>query len=132
MNILAIDFGEKNIGLALADTETKLPLSLPPLRVESEVEALGKIVGIVREKNIQRLVFGLPLTFQFEETEVCGKIRKFAQKAEEKTGAGIAFINEVLTSTLAARLKETSKDTHSSSALIILEDYLNRFDEHGS
>ena len=77
------------------------------------------------------MVFGLPLNFHFEETEICKKIREFAEKAEQKFDIQTAFVNEVLTSTLAARLKESSRDTHSSSALIILEDYLNRFEEHG-
>ena len=130
MNILAVDYGEKNIGLAFADSDIKLPLSLPPLRVESETDAMREIEKIVKEKNIQRIVFGLPLTFQFEETEACEKIRKFSRKISGKLGIQAAFVNEVLTSTLAARLKESSRETHSSSALIILEDYLNRFDEH--
>jgi putative Holliday junction resolvase len=131
MNILAIDFGEKNIGLAFADSETKLPLSLKPLRVGSEEEALEKLGEIIKEKNIAKIVFGLPLSFEFAETEQSEKVHQFADKLTEKYQIEQAFLNEVLSSAMAARLQKTSKNTHSSSALIILEDYLNRYDEHG-
>jgi len=51
MNILAVDYGEKNIGLAFADSDIKLPLSLPPLRVESETAALEEIEKIVNKSG---------------------------------------------------------------------------------
>lgn len=131
MNILSIDFGEKNIGLAFADSETKLPLMLEPLRVESEEEALEKLGEIIKARKVERVVFGLPLSFEFAETEQSGKVYLFADKLAEKYPVEQAFINEVLSSAMAARLQKTSKNTHSSSALIVLEDYLSRYDEHG-
>ena len=130
MVILAVDFGSKNIGLAFCDTETKVPLRLESLRIKSETEALEKLGKIIKEKNIGKIVFGLPLSFEFAETEQSEKVHQFADKIAGECRIELAFINEVLSSAMAARLQKTSKNTHSSSALIILEDYLNRFEEH--
>ncbi len=129
MNILSVDFGEKNIGLAFTDSETKLPLTLEPLRVGSEEEALEKLGEIIKTRSVERVVFGLPLSFEFAETEQSEKVHQFADKLMGKYQIERAFINEALSSAMAARLKKTSKNTHSSSALIILEDYLDRLDE---
>jgi len=63
MNLLAVDFGEKNIGLAFCDTEIKLPLSLESLRVETEEQALQEISETIKSRNIELAVFGLPLNF---------------------------------------------------------------------
>ncbi|OGY38782.1 MAG: hypothetical protein A2418_02560 [Candidatus Brennerbacteria bacterium RIFOXYC1_FULL_41_11] len=129
MNLLAVDFGEKNIGLAFCDTEIKLPLSLESLRVETEEQALQEISETIKSRNIELAVFGLPLNFEFKETKQSQKTRDFAAKLEEKLGVKIYFINEVLSSLLASRLKESSKNTHSSSALLLLEDYLDKLEE---
>ncbi len=131
MNLLSIDFGEKNIGLAFCDTDIKLPLSLEPLRVSSNAEALEKLGEIIKSRNIDLIVFGLPLNFEFKETEQSEKVRDFAQKLEKKLGVKTDFVNEALSSLLAARLKNSSKNTHSSSALLLLEDYLDKIDERG-
>lgn len=126
MRLLAVDFGEKNIGLAFCDLETRVPVGLEPLRVNSEKEALEKIVQVIKQRNIDIVIFGLPLTFRFEETEASGKIRVFSEKLLKKIEVKIEFVNEVLSSELAQKLKQSSKNTHSSSALVILEDYLTQ------
>lgn len=126
MKLLAVDFGEKNIGLAFCDLETRVPVSLEPLRVNSEKEALEKIAELVKQRNIDIVIFGLPLTFHFEETEASEKIRVFSEKLVKNIEVKIEFVNEVLSSELAQKLKQSSRASHSSSALVILDDYLTQ------
>ncbi|KKT86236.1 MAG: hypothetical protein UX26_C0003G0028 [Parcubacteria group bacterium GW2011_GWC1_45_9] len=132
MNLLAVDFGEKNIGLAFYSPAAKIPLTLEPLRVGSKAEALAKLGELVKEKEVGKVVFGLPLNFEFAETEQSQKTRQFAKELFETHGVEVDFVNEVLSSVLASQLRGSSKDSHSSSALLILEDYLDKLEELGS
>lgn len=124
MRILAIDFGEKHIGTALADTGHSVALKHEDIEVSSRHEALEKVGAMVRAEHIDRVVFGLPLTFHFEETPLCGVIRALANALTEATGVQVAFKNEVLTSDLSKRLTQSDKD-HGVSAQILLQEYMD-------
>ncbi|MEW5805210.1 MAG: Holliday junction resolvase RuvX [Patescibacteria group bacterium] len=131
MIILAIDFGEKRFGLASADSKTEVALLLGEISFSSLTEAKKELSKIIKEKGASTLVFGLPLSFKFEETPICGKIRRFALEAEKEFGVKIAFVNEVLTTEMAKKLNQSTKNKDSTSAMIILQDYLTRLKEHG-
>jgi putative Holliday junction resolvase len=130
MNILAVDFGEKNFGLAIAGEKAKVALPFQEFRFSSLDEAYQRLGELIKQENIITIVFGLPLSFKFEETPICEKIRDFAEKIEKDFSVKIVFVNEVLTTEMAKRLNKTTKNKNMSSALIILQDYLVRFDEY--
>lgn len=126
MNLLAVDYGTKHIGLAYADSDQRLVFPLEPLEVKSEEQALAGLISVIKQRNIHRVVLGLPFSFQFEETSFCQVIRDFASKLEASAGIEVVFVNEVLSSDLANEITGRKQKNHSVSAQIILADYLTK------
>jgi putative Holliday junction resolvase len=130
--ILAIDWGEKNIGLAITDSALRFSFPYKNLKINNDDELLKNLKEICKKEKIKTIVFGLPLNFQFEETEESEKIRIVATKVENELKVKIAFINEILTSQLANDFKKSKKKDNSLSASIILSDYLKKIKEFGN
>ncbi len=131
MKVLGVDYGLKHIGTAVGDTETCVAVKLRDVEVSSREDALGKLAALIHAQGVQSVVFGLPQTFLFEETEMSEQVREFAAAVADKTGVRLGFMNEVLTSDMAKRGTGSSAKDHSASAVIILQDYLNKAVEHG-
>lgn len=124
---LALDIGEKRIGVAQADNEVKIAFPLCTLLVDGlEKERLREIVAEVRPSV---LVVGYPRNQQGEATEQTRQVEKVA-KEFESLDIPIVFQDESLTSVLAETyLKRHNKpytkaDIDAHAAAIILGDYL--------
>ncbi|HOM68394.1 MAG TPA: Holliday junction resolvase RuvX [Candidatus Paceibacterota bacterium] len=130
--ILAIDWGEKNIGLAISDSALRLAFPYKNLRIDNDDELLKNLKEICKQEKIKTIVFGLPLNFQFEETTESEKIRIVANRVENELKIKVAFMNEILTSQLANDLKKNKYKDDSISASIILSDYLKKIKEFGN
>lgn len=128
--ILAIDFGMKNIGLAISDELKIVAQRLPGLKVKSTTEALEGIELIVKSlADVEKIVMGLPLGPDFEPTPMSEKIKNFASKLVKlfDNKIQITFTNEVLSSKQAEAGKSRSFKkikSHSESARIFLQEYL--------
>lgn len=135
-NILGIDYGTKRIGLAIADESLKLPLLLKPIEYsESEVESVfKKIKKICDENKISLIILGLPLSFNFKETPICEKIKKFGETLGKYTQRKVLYQNEILTTDEAIKIQESfdvkrkrkyrsGSNLDSQSAALILESY---------
>ncbi len=95
--ILAIDYGEKNIGLAISDEDQKISLPLKNYRRKSIVEDINYIKELVEKRKIIKLVIGNPLNFKREESEMSGKVRDFIEKLREKIKIEIELFDETFT-----------------------------------
>ncbi len=125
--LLALDVGGKRIGLARADTGTKLAFPVGTIEVDGvEIERLQQIIAEVEPGTI---VVGYPRNQSGETTEQTRAVEAFAVRLE-KFGLPVVFQDESLTSVIAEeRLKERRKsyvksDIDSEAATIILQDYL--------
>ncbi len=96
--ILAFDYGEKRLGLAVSDL---LLMTANPLEIvyrsdlKKDIETIKKVV---EEKEVGGLVFGLPLQMDGSEGETVKAVRIFAQKVEQEIGLPILFWDERLSS----------------------------------
>jgi len=77
MRILGIDFGTKKIGLAFADVDIKIAMPGDIIYFSNKKELMEKIKKINQEKEIVKVVIGLPLSLDFQETEISQKAREF-------------------------------------------------------
>jgi len=142
-NILAIDYGRKRVGLAVADEKLKIPVFLKPIAYKKETEMLTKIHKICKEKEIKKIIIGLPLSFNFQETSICQKIKEFGEKIRALIGVEVDYENEILSTEAAKsvqisleRLKTGKKEHYkrqwmknhfdSRAAAFILETYLKK------
>lgn len=126
--ILGVDFGEKNIGIAISDETELIATPLPFLRVKDYADAVAKLIKIVKDNKVRIVVFGIALGVNREETDQSIKTRYFADLLKNADNIKIEFWNETLSSEFAKKnlvLKKSKKNVHSVAAGIILQEYLD-------
>jgi putative pre-16S rRNA nuclease len=134
VRILAVDWGERRIGLAVSDPTGVIATGLPTLTVRGRDEALKRVAAVAIEREAERLVVGLPLRMSGERGEAAAAAEAFAAKLRERTGLRVDLYDERLTSALSQRrLHETGVRTghakgkvDAGAAVVLLESYLMR------
>ena len=132
IKLIGLDVGTKRIGVARADTSTRI--AVPDGFVIVNGQEFSEIARIARLHDSNTFVVGLPRNNQGEETAQSAYVRKFAKTlAQTIPGARIYFQDESLTSVEAeSRLKSRKKnfekgDVDAESAAIILQDCIEHF-----
>lgn len=123
MNILAIDYGSKRIGLAWV--ETGLGVVLPYGIIENTDLVPAKLLEIITADRPERIVIGLPKSAEdvSEMTRNEQKVRAFGDALAIDTEAEIVYADERFSSQQADNTPgDVSRDE--KSAMIILESYL--------
>ncbi len=122
---LAIDVGEKRIGLAVANTIARLPRPLAILSNDGDIyQEIGKII---KDKNVEEVIVGLPRNMSGEETAQSDFSRQFAAQLGKKTGVKVEFADESLSTERVKNStykKDPSGYLDSIAACFILEEYL--------
>jgi putative holliday junction resolvase len=118
---LALDVGDRRIGLAVGDDTHGLSRPLRTLIRRSVVKDLAEIERVAREEAVDALLIGLPLTLSGEEGHQAERVRRFAT-ASEKLGLPVKLYDERHTST-EAELRG-ARDIDAGAATILLEDFL--------
>ena len=93
--LLGIDYGDANIGLAFGREGLTTPLKV--ISGKNTQVAIADIVRISFENKINRIIMGLPLTFDGKETPQSIKIRRFAKTLKIYLKKPLNFVNEVST-----------------------------------
>ncbi len=130
--ILAIDYGEKRIGIAITDPLKMFSIPLTTLNNNSNLWI--DFEKIFNQYNIQKIVIGYPVNEDGSKTKLTEEIEKFSRKLKSKFKKEITFIDERYSSSIAwEHIKEgvISKKKRRNKALIdmnaaavILEDFL--------
>jgi len=131
MKFLGIDFGEKRIGLAIADDKTKIAFPFKTILYKNNKQILEDIRLILDEEGITDIVIGLPLSFSFQETKESKTITEFISKLKEKFQTrNIYEENEVLTSKEAENLLGIQKNKQglvdAVAAALILQTFIDK------
>jgi len=131
MKLLGIDFGEKRIGLAIADDKIRIAFPYKTIFHKTLKQTLQEIQEVIDEEGITDIVIGLPLSFKFEENQESRKIHEFVTKLKEKfTNRNIHEENEILTSKEAENLMgfKKTKDgiVDAVAAALILQSFLDK------
>lgn len=133
--VLAIDYGEKRVGVARASVIARLPE--PLVTLENNSKLLSEIKKLAEEQNATTLVVGLPRSLEGVDTEQTMKVRDFIDQLHQE-GFSVVAQDEAVTSEYAkSELLSTKKafgksDIDQLAAVYILQDYLNELgDENG-
>ena len=127
MRILALDFGEKRIGLATSDASGRIATPRQTLLRKDDGAALSKILEFCSEEEVELILLGVPRSPSGRESPFAARIRSFARKLEAATAIPVRFHEETLTSDEAARrlppgARRAGLDP--IAAAVLLEDYL--------
>jgi len=127
MRILAVDFGEKRIGLATSDSSGTLATPRVTLERRSDEAALRDILRFCAEEEIGLILLGIPRSPDGVESPFAARIRSFARKLEKAAALPLRFHEETLTSDEAARRvskRAARGDVDRMAAAVLLEDFL--------
>ncbi len=126
--ILAVDFGEKRIGLATSDASATVATPRRTIRRPDDETALEALERFGREEEIELVLFGIPRSPDGVESAFADRIRSFAAKLARRTGLPVRFHEETLTSDEAARRlprPAAREELDAMAAAVLLEDYLS-------
>ncbi|MBM4421517.1 MAG: Holliday junction resolvase RuvX [Chloroflexi bacterium] len=121
MRFLALDVGDRRIGLATGDDAFGIVRALATLRRRSVAGDLATLREIVRVEGVERLVIGLPLTERGAEGEQAARAKRFAD-ACAALDLPIDLVDERFTTTEAAA--RGARDLDAGAASVLLEGFL--------
>jgi len=125
--VFGVDWGKKNIGVAVGDLQLKISHPLCVISSNSKEILKEKLLVLLKEWSPVKVVYGLPFHENGDKHELMPVIKKFALSIFKKYNCEYLFINETLSSNLASSLtyKSKNKRNDSLSAMIILDDFFN-------
>jgi putative Holliday junction resolvase len=101
--VLAFDFGEKRIGVAVGETLLKAAHPVKTIQAETNDAKFSQIAQIIQEWRPSLLVVGLPTHMDGTEHTLTHLAKKFAQRLEGRFNLPVTMIDERLTSVEAAQ-----------------------------
>lgn len=123
MRYLGLDYGSKNIGLAISDEKGRI--AFPYKVIYNNSKVFAEIKFIIKKEKVTKIIIGLPVPFSGKENLQTEEVKIFAKKLEQKIKMPIEFGNEILT-TKSAKVGSTKETVDSSAAAIILQSYLDK------
>ncbi len=99
--VLAFDFGEQRIGVAMG--ETLLGIAHPLITISTPIndERFAAIGKLIEEWRPSQLVVGLPLYSDGAESPMTALSRRFANRLKGRFGLPVWLVDERLTSVMA-------------------------------
>ena len=133
VRVLAVDFGEKRIGLAVSDEAGRVVVPVGAFARASDAQAAAAVADAAREREVARVVVGLPRNLDGREGPLARRARNFARRLAAATSLPVDLHGEALTSVAAdAALDEarvSSRDRagrrDAEAAAVLLRDWLS-------
>jgi putative Holliday junction resolvase len=139
---MALDYGERRIGVAMSDPTRTIGSPLVTLQRRAGKRPPWPEIGkIVNENEVDEIVVGLPLDLSGDETEWTAEVRRFGDDLARRTGLPVHWIDERLTSVAAERAvrgmglkrseREQKERIDAAAAALILDAYLRQRSREG-
>ncbi len=100
--LLAFDFGEARIGVAMGTSELGIPHPLETISVEGNDRRFARIGELIEHWQPAALVVGLPVSPDGEEHEMTRLARKFANRLNGRFNLPVYLVDERFTSAAAS------------------------------
>lgn len=104
--ILALDYGRKKIGLALADAEARIAEPVETVERINRNEDMRRLREFARDHGVKRIVVGLPLRLDGAAGEMAEEAKRFAERVRKQIGLPVEMVDERLTSWQAEQVLE--------------------------
>ena len=133
MRILALDHGTVRIGVALSDELKMIASPLEFIPAEPVADVFAKLRELIREKEVELIVIGMPRNMDGSYGPAAEKVREFATALKDAIAIPIKLWDERLTSTQANRLlisggvrrNQRKEKVDGMAAAILLQSYLD-------
>jgi putative Holliday junction resolvase len=117
--ILAFDFGEKRIGVAVGNTITKTSEPLKIIQEKTQDDKFKAIEQLIQEWQPQILVVGLPAHPDGAEHEMTQKAKRFGNQLKGRFQKEVMWVDERYTSV------SVDGGNDALAAQLILQQYLD-------
>ncbi len=136
MKYLGIDYGSKNIGLAISDDAGRI--AFPKVVLKNDTKALITLQKLIKDEGVESIVVGASLNQSGEENSIHESAKTFAQRIKESLSLPVEFEREHFSSFEAhtRQGKERFSDRKTKiektinidarAAAIILQRYLDK------
>lgn len=127
-SVMALDVGEKRIGVAVASLAAAI--ASPRDTIDNDENAFSKLKQLAKDENVNEVIVGLPRDMKGNETAQTRISKEFARELKKHIDLKVHYQDESLTSVkaeeeLMARGKPYAKaDIDALAATYILEDWL--------
>jgi len=132
VRILAIDYGQRRMGLAVSDELGITAVPIATLERKNRQEDIRRLREIARKYKITLIIVGSPLHLAGHAGEMAQEAARFASRIRKELGLPVELRDERLTSweaeqTLKDNAGRNSRKTHldSIAAAILLRDFLD-------
>jgi putative Holliday junction resolvase len=127
MRVLALDYGSARCGCALSDPTGTIVTPIEVVERPATRRGLGKLAQLVRERDVERVVVGLPLSLRGGDSQQTRETRAFAEQLSRRLGEEIPV--EMHDERFTTRLAQTMEGPHAASedsraAAHLLESWL--------
>lgn len=124
MNILALDYGKKRIGLAWVQSGLDVVLPFGLIEKQDNVGKKNLLVSLVESEKIDKIIIGLPTGLDGKENENTKNVRIFVEDIKAVLKIPVEFFDERYSSKQADSMGgSVSRDE--KSAMVILQSYLD-------
>ena len=134
MRLMGIDYGDARVGIALSDPLMIMSQGYKTIQNDGTDALYTEIVEIIKEKEVTKIVIGLPKNMDNSQGFRTDATMEFAEKLKTFTDVEIDFSDERLTTVSAhgflnemnVRGKKRKGAVDTLSAALILETYMKK------
>ena len=133
MKVMALDVGEKRIGVAVSDATGLLASPVTAIESEDEPERLEAVLALAAEHEVGEIVVGLPLSLSGRTGPQARQVLRFTSVLAARTAVPVTTVDERYSTVEAQRLLrdagvEVSRDKgrlDAAAAAVVLQSYLD-------
>jgi putative holliday junction resolvase len=127
MRVLALDYGSARCGCAVSDPTGTIVTPIEPVERPATKRGMAALALLVHEREVERVVVGLPLSLRGGDTAQTRETREFAERLARRLGPAVPveLHDERFTTRMAQRLDgPTSTSEDSRAAAHMLEGWM--------
>lgn len=133
MRLMALDIGERRIGVALSDPGQMLARGLRVITRRSRQADASLIASLAREHEVEKIIVGHPLHLDGRAGEQARRIEEYARALQQDTGVPVLLWDESYSTERAReamieagrKRKERKERLDAVAAAVILQDYMD-------
>lgn len=135
-SVLGLDYGTRRIGIAGSDPTRLIAGALGCHREPEDGSVLEQLRTLIRERDVDTIVVGLPLTADGRRGDIAARAERFALRLRAEFGLPVHLVDERYSSQEADRWlagrRRAKGERDAAAAALILQQYLDGADGGGA
>lgn len=124
--VLGFDFGTRRIGVAIANTLTRMARPLTSIQADTVAQRWAGVGRCIDEWAPAQLVVGIPRHPDGAAHEMTARAEKFSRQLHGRFGLPVACVDERYSSAVV----QEAKDVDAAAAAVLLQQWLDEGASH--